>query len=73
MPNSKKAKYPFPDRIINDEYNKYELIFYEYSTSSDGNSISEITNKIDNRWLHGFSRGIIKDPNEDYKIWLMIW
>ena len=71
--NSESAKYPFPDKIRYDEYNKYDLIFYEYSTNAISDSLLNSNNKIDSKWKHGFSRGIARDSKGEYNFWLMIW
>ena len=68
------TKYPFPKIINKDNFQDFEILYYDFGKGyyMKKNELGDNL-KLTDEWKHGYSRGIAENNENKYVFWILIW
>ena len=68
------TKYPFPKIINKDNFQDFEILYYDFGKGyyMKKNELGDNL-KLTDEWKHGYSRGIAENNENEYVFWILIW
>ena len=71
---SNSTKYPFPKIINRENFDDYEILYYDFGKGlyMEENQLAS-NSKLTDDWKHGYSRGIALNNENEYVFWILIW